>query len=273
MTARGRDLVEEYFSGKKLYGDDIDLRSMQEWYAAEEHGYSELVDKGNYRYAYHALDEYHAFRHLRNGTHTILGIGSSYGHEFIPLITKQRVKSITIIEPGDAFHQETIHGMPCRYIKPSRDGTLPFADGSFDLITCFSALHHIPNVSYVSSELYRCLEPGGTAMIREPIISMGDWRKARKGLTRHERGIPLGYFDDTIARIGFTVIQRSICCFPPLEKIWAACFKASAYNSRFAVRLDAMASSLFQWNYRYHRTNMLRKFAPTSVIYVLGKEQ
>jgi SAM-dependent methyltransferase len=261
--------VEEYFSGKKLYGDDFDLHSIEAWYLDEEHGYSDLIDRNNYTYAYHELDKYHAFRHLNNDSINVLGIGSAFGHEFIPII--DNVKNITIIEPGNAFYQDEIHGKPCRYVKPNIDGTLPFSAGKFDLITCFSVLHHIPNVSYVTSEIYRCLKKGGIALIREPIISMGDWRKARKGLTKHERGIPLRYFDGFIEEIGFHVMHRNFCCFSPIHKIWLKLFNASAYNSKVAVHLDSHISSLLQWNYSYHRTHILRKFAPTSIFYVLVK--
>jgi ubiquinone/menaquinone biosynthesis C-methylase UbiE len=53
-------------------------------------------------------------------------------------------------------------------VKPSTDGALPFPDASFDLVTCLGVLHHIPKVSFALCELYRCLTPGGFALVREP---------------------------------------------------------------------------------------------------------
>ena len=82
-------------------------------------------------------------------------------------------------------------------------GVIRYGGGYFDLIVCFGALHHIPNVSRIIGEFYRCSEKGGYVLMREPIISMGDWTKKRKGLTRRERGIPLKILRDIIALIRF----------------------------------------------------------------------
>ncbi len=42
---------------------------------------------------------------------------------------------------------------------------LPFADGSFDLIYSFGVLHHTPATEKAVEEVYRCLRPGGLAII------------------------------------------------------------------------------------------------------------
>lgn len=41
------------------------------------------------------------------------------------------------------------------------DGSIDFPDNFFDLILCFATLHHIPNVTFVISELFRTLRGGG----------------------------------------------------------------------------------------------------------------
>lgn len=38
---------------------------------------------------------------------------------------------------------------------------IPFADGSFDAITCFATLHHLPAFEGLASEVARLLAPGG----------------------------------------------------------------------------------------------------------------
>lgn len=63
---------------------------------------------------------------------------------------------------------------------------LDFESEQFDLITCLGALHRIPNVSMVVNELYRCLGKGGYLLLREPVVSMGDWSVPREGLTKRE---------------------------------------------------------------------------------------
>jgi SAM-dependent methyltransferase len=45
---------------------------------------------------------------------------------------------------------------------------LPFADGSFDLVTCQTLLIHVPNPQKAIEEMYRVLKPGGTLLCVEP---------------------------------------------------------------------------------------------------------
>ena len=91
---------------------------------------------------------------------------------------------------------------------------------AFALVTCFGVLHHIPNVSFVMSELGRVLEPGGVMLLREPVISMGDWRKPRRGLTKRERGIPLHLLQRIAVESGFEVIKQSLCMFPTTPRLF-----------------------------------------------------
>jgi len=42
---------------------------------------------------------------------------------------------------------------------------LPFADESFDLVTCRIAAHHFPNISAFLSEAYRVMKPGGRLQV------------------------------------------------------------------------------------------------------------
>jgi len=42
---------------------------------------------------------------------------------------------------------------------------LPFADESFDLVTCRIAAHHFPNIFAFLSESYRVLKPGGRLLV------------------------------------------------------------------------------------------------------------
>lgn len=45
---------------------------------------------------------------------------------------------------------------------------LPFADGTFDRVICFDALHHVPSQEYAIREFARVLKPGGIAALHEP---------------------------------------------------------------------------------------------------------
>jgi len=263
--------MTEYFSGLKLYGDDFTLDQIKAWYEGEKEGFTDLyVREADYHYEYHALNSRHGFRHLPKRRFSgALGLGSATGAEFSPILSD--IESLTILEPSDLYKgRNEVDGVPCRYVKPSESGDMPFEDNEFDLIVALGVLHHIPNVSHVLKECGRCLAPGGRMLLREPIISMGDWRKPRSGLTRHERGIPLQLFRQMIENAGMGVVHEGYCMFPPLSQLCAK-LGLDAYNNRLLVAMDAMLSRSFAWNYRYHADHFSQKFRPTSAYYILEK--
>ena len=260
-----------YLSGEKLFGDDFTIEEIEKWYRDEKEGYADLGagDKSSYKYSYHALNRFHGFKYIRNRKFkNVLGLGSAYGDEFLPII--DNVERLTIIDPSDSFKLDKVHGVPCAYVKPAVDGKLPFEGGIFDLVVCLGVLHHIPNVSTVMNELYRCLSHGGALLVREPIISMGDWRRPRPGLTKRERGIPIDIFRNIVKNAGFEVTKESLCMFPLIPRLYQR-FGVPAYNSSVAVLGDALLSQLFRWNIRYNATRFIHKFRPVSVYYVLLK--
>jgi SAM-dependent methyltransferase len=264
-------IVNEYLSGKKLYGDELLPTQIEDWHRDELEGYANLdfVDSQKPVYLYHRLNILHGFSYLPNSRLSqALGIGSAYGEEFEPIINQ--IDSLTVLDPSDKFVRCSIHGIPVRYFKPAANGMIPFGDETFDLITCFSVLHHIPNVTFVVNEVFRCLKKGGFALIREPIVSMGDWNQVRSGLTKHERGIPMAYFDNIINNAHFEVLGKNLCVFPPLSRL-SEKFGLLPYNDRFLTRLDRVLCYLTQKNATYHRTRFLEKLGPAGIFYVLTK--
>ena len=261
--------LEKYLSGEKLYGDDFDEGQINEWFRDEVEAYADLSNVTEYKYLYHELNRRHAFESIGQGIYEdVLGFGSATGEEFLPIIS--RIRRLTIVEPSQQFVQPSVHGVLSEYVTPLSSGVLPFCDSRFDLIACLGTLHHIANVTKVVSELFRCLRSSGTCLIREPITSMGDWTKPRPGVTRRERGIPLNYMDALLEECGFSVKRKSLCSFPPMHKFMALT-GIEVYNSGLMTAIDSCLSTAFRWNYKYRRTNMLRKFAPGSVFYVLTK--
>lgn len=266
------DEFTSYLHGERLYGDDFSAEDIHQWFMDEAEGYANLGarEKAAYKYGYHRLNIHHAFRHLK-GTHfnTALGIGSAYGDEFIPII--EQISQIFILDPSDAFADVgEIFATPCSYIKPNPEGTMPFEDNQFDLITSLGVMHHIPNVSYVMSECFRCLNRNGIMLLREPIVSMGDWRKPRHGLTKRERGIPIDILDNIIGRLGFKIRRRAFCVFPLIPKITNK-LNISAYNNSLITSTDALLSRAFSWNTKYHRIKIHEKLGPASTYYILSK--
>lgn len=265
------DNIDIYLDGKLLYGNDFSNDQIAEWYADEEEGYANLgaKDVATYKYGYHAWNIHHAYRHLRNETFAhVMGFGSAYGEELQPVISK--IGKITIVDPSASFVRESIYGVPARYVKPTPDGRLPLEDDTFDLITCLGVLHHIPNVSFVISELARALRPGGRLIIREPIVSMGDWRRPRHGLTKRERGIPLHVLENIVQACGLDTIRQSLCAFPLTTRIFRI-LRPDVYNSTIATKVDTLLSSAFAWNVNYHPRNALQRLRPTSTFLILTK--
>ena len=261
--------LDIYFSGKKLYGDNFSSKQIKEWFENEKEGYSNLIDSTNYSYDCHELNKMYGYNKIKQikKFKNVLGFGSAFGHELLPILDK--IKNIIIIEPSKKLRSKSLKGKPVKYIKPNVNGKIDYPDNSFDLITCFGVLHHIPNVSYVIKELTRVLKKGGIMLIREPIISMGDWRKSRKGLTKKERGIPLDIFRRIIRQNSLRVISEKKILFPTTRRLKLG--KKHACNSKFLVFLDTVLSCLFSWNDTYHAINFFHKLRPQAVFYVLKK--
>jgi len=262
--------IKEYLDGKRLFGDDFSYGEIRQWYEDEKEAYAELGSKNReeYTYVYHALNNYYGYSLLPQQSFShVLGFGSAYGDEFLPFLKK--IKDLTIIESSEHFKNVNL-GIPVKYISPNISGVLNFPDGHFDLITSFGVLHHIPNVSTLIKEMARCTKKGGYLLIREPLVSMGDWRKKRKNLTTHERGIPLDIFRKIIRTNNLEIISEQKCIFP-LISLLGSSLRIKTYNSPWLVKLDRIFSVLFSWNNRYHPASVFQKVRPTSVFYVLKK--
>jgi SAM-dependent methyltransferase len=261
--------LQNYFDGKALYGDDFNITQIAEWFEDEKEGFADLGAKDieNYIYDYHSLNKLHGFKYLPDKVFKkVLGFGSAYGEELLPI--KNKIQTATIVDPSKAFVQDSIYDIPLTYVKPLPNGQLPFNDHLFDLITCFGVLHHIPNVSSVIKELSRILESGGYILLREPIVSMGDWREPRIGLTKRERGIPLQILEEIITANNLVIIKCTLCDFPITEKIF---HKFGIYNSYFATLIDAWISKAFKWNLNYHPKSSIQRLRARSAFFVLKK--
>lgn len=266
--------MNEYFDGKKLYGDDFTYDEIKKWYEEEAEGYADLgnTDKNSYSYGYHMVNQVHGFDKLGNKNfESAMGFGSAWGEEFEPII--HRIKELTIIEPSDNMVNNKIGDLKPKYVKPEISGKLVFEDNTFDLITCFGALHHVPNVSYVVSEFIRVLKPGGYLLFREPIVSMGDWRLPRKGLTKNERGIPVAIFDKELSKHNVEIVSREYCftAVSMMQRTFGSLFKKPIYSYKFYILVDKYISKLLKFNTRYFTNNNLRKISPDSIYFVVKK--
>ncbi len=258
--------ISDYLSGSKLFGDDASPGEIEQWYRDEEHAYWQLAAGSNtecYSYAYDQLNQAHAFRYLRhNHFPTALAFGCASGADVAPLAPQ--VDRFIAIEPARHFWSGRIGEKPTEWVAPDQSGTINLSDDSVDLIVCLGVLHHIPNVSYVMAEFARVLAPSGYLVLREPTISMGDWRVPRPGLTKRERGIPLAILLRILLNHSFRVLRKRHCLFPAV--MWTTkvgCRRP--YNNPVLTAVDTLLSHAFSWNKTYHRDHPLKKLGPTSI--------
>ncbi len=61
---------------------------------------------------------------------------------------------------------------------------LPFIDGSFDLVVCRSALHHVPDPARAVAEMARVCRPGGRVIVSDMVAPGDDVRAAFDSLHR-----------------------------------------------------------------------------------------
>ncbi len=261
--------MKKYLAGELLYGDDFDDREIEQWYNEEKEAYAELQSKEKYVYAYHESNRLNGFEHIKSEHfENVLGFGSAYGEELQPVLHK--IKNITIIEPSDQLVSEKIGNIVPHYQKPEISGKLTFADSTFDLVTCFGVLHHIPNVTTVINELIRVTKPGGYLLIKEPINTMGDWTEKRHGLTKNERGIPEKYFEK-IFNGKVDIVKKTYIDTLSVYKILKKFFNLD-FDSKKYTKIDRIVSKFLSWNSTYHRTGNFRKLAPAGIFYVLIKK-
>jgi hypothetical protein len=105
---------------------------------------------------------------------------------------------------------------------------------------------------------------------------MGDWRYPRKGLTKHERGIPLELFRTWLKQLDVEIVNETLysCMTAFFERFLRKIFKNNRPISSYKryVLFDKWFSRIFSWNLRYHATKKLERVAPSGVFYVLRKK-
>lgn len=263
--------IPDTLLGRRLHGADLDEAGIAAWFADEQCGYADLVGDGGpdedakctsgHAIRFHALP-WLGTRHFA----CCLALGAADGREYAPFAG--RVDRFVAVEPGRKFWRSKIAGAPADYRLPSLHGTLTLADASCDLAASFGVLHHIPNVAEVLGEVARVLTPGAPFLIREPIVSLGDFRRPRPGLTRNERGIPHAMLDAMLAEAGFAVRAKRFVNFPGTRELPFRLGLASAWDNRAIVRLDSALASVTAWNARYWRPRLWDKLAPRSAYWI-----
>jgi SAM-dependent methyltransferase len=267
-TTTADDFAERYLSGRELWGDDFGPDEIRAWFADEQEAYADLgaCASSADEYGYHGYNRVYGFRHLpRRGFGHALGVGSAFGGEFLPVL--DRIGDLTILEPSARLRSATLGSVPVRYVEPAPSGAMPFPDSSFDLVLCFGVLHHVPNVSAVVREIGRVTAPDGWVLLSEPVVSMGDWRAERAGLTKRERGIPRHVLEQAVRAAGLSV-RSSVFGASTLTPRIGRVLRRNLYATRTGALADRALTLATAWNYRYHASAAWRRVGPSSVFIV-----
>jgi SAM-dependent methyltransferase len=269
---------KDEITGRTLYGDNFSPDQIQNWFETEITGYFDLLtnhykitnDDNQYAYEYNALNRFHAVNALLNRKFdSCLALGCAAGDDIAPLAPS--VRRFIAIEPAEKWWRDDIAGKPAKYMKPSAFGDIALESGTVDLATSFGVLHHIPNVSHVVGEIARVLRPGGLFVLREPISSMGDWRKPRPGMTANERGLPIEWFEELARAKRFSIITHHVCMFNPISMIAKKLGIKRPLTVMPVVVVDWLFSEALRWNVRYWRDSFIKKLAPSSAFWVLER--
>ncbi len=92
-----------------------------------------------------------------------LGCGSGRWTRYL----SSRVGHIEAVDPSEAvFHAARVHGdlANVRWNQAGVD-TIPFRDGTFDLVVCLGVLHHVPDTAGAIAKLATKLKPGGHMLL------------------------------------------------------------------------------------------------------------
>lgn len=273
--------IDEYLDGRSLVGDNFNSKEIEKWYKEEEEAYADLINhEYSEIYEYENINNFYGLRLLvqelvQKRKITIVCFGAAYGGEVFALhklLDEYGVMDykVIVIDSSDSmlkYIDANHHDIELQ--KARIDGRIDMLNEVADLITCFGVLHHIPNVSYILGEFSRILKKDGAVFIREPITSMGDWRKTRAGCTKNERGLPIKYFQKICRKNSLKIISQKPAFFPPLIEV-SKKIKVG-FKSKTLIVLDRFFSYLFSWNAYYYRPKFYMKFGPGSCYWILKK--
>ncbi len=270
LTQISDEVFDLLMSEEAIFGDDFDLSEIRRWFDDEKNA-SFACYEGVDTTQYHALNWHHGFRFLSGKTFDkCLAIGVADGIDVEPLAPQ--ISEFYCVEPEEKWWRSEIAGALSVYRSPTIDGNLnDFSNCFFDLAIALSCLHHIPNVSYILSEIGRTVKKGGYVLLREPITMMGDWRFPRSNMTRRERGLPPKPFIAAVEKGGFEL--KSITYFDcPLIARGFSRLGIKPFNNSSIVMFDKLICHALKWNMHYRPSNVWQKIAPSTVYIVAQKK-
>jgi ubiquinone/menaquinone biosynthesis C-methylase UbiE len=173
-----------------------------------------------------------------------LDIATAAGHTaltFAPHVTHVTASDITpeMLPLAEQLAQE--RGITNLTTKLADAEDLPFAEASFDLVTCRIAPHHFPNIGQFVAEAARVLRPGGILAVVDNIVpgslasnaEADDLRQAGEYVNAfeklrdpsHLRCLSLDEWVELFEQAGFTLLHQEIMSKEMDFESWAARWK------------------------------------------------
>ena len=114
------------------------------------------------------------YRNLIGSVHTgdnysVLDVGCGTGTVLCRLASKSKINGFGI-DVSSQMLNEARKKCPEMTFQLGDSASLPFADGSFDVVTACMAYHHFPNQKAFRQEAFRVLKPTGKLYICDPCL-------------------------------------------------------------------------------------------------------
>jgi ubiquinone/menaquinone biosynthesis C-methylase UbiE len=172
-----------------------------------------------------------------------VGCGTGRGLFFLHHIGVDEIYGIDVSDESIKICKENLNKAGCEaYLCTGSAENLPFRDEFFDLVTCFSSLHHVYDWKKALKEIYRVLEEGGECYCV--------FERRKRGIENFSRLIDLEKFEDTTLDIHqFT--EEEI-----YEKAFSIGFEEIKIKEKDMIE------------FIYHKK--IRKYIPTDSLKVLG---
>lgn len=107
------------------------------------------------------------FLRKRGGRLLDLGCHGGYLTRIIQKVSGAQVTGIDISTEAIAYARSQLP--KATFVVGDLQDSLPFPDASFDTITAFDVLEHVPRLNWMFEEVRRVLVPGGTLVIGVPL--------------------------------------------------------------------------------------------------------
>jgi len=151
--------------------------------------------------------------------HDVLEIGGGMGTDLAQFARHGATVTDVDLAAGHlrlADENFRLRGLSGRFIHHDAE-SLPFADGSFDVVYSNGVLHHTPNTTAVVAEIRRVLRPGGRAIVMlYAEDSLHYWRKLV-----WLSGVKEGLLDRaSMGEIMSRLVERSANEARPLVKVY-----------------------------------------------------